>query len=129
MKKVLLSIVMLVAMVSIALPSAARNKEDDALVKELSGGLPVYMGNNLTWRTFDIDDHGTMIIGLLSNTMPALADITDELRDDFKKTLSGPNSGYVGLSKHLGRKMVINVYNTANELCVTETISPDAQAE
>ena len=82
MKKVLLSIVMLVAMVSIALPSAARTKEDDALVKELSGGLPVYMGNNLTWRTFDIDDHGTMIIGLLSNTMPALADITDEIFDN-----------------------------------------------
>ena len=129
MKKVLLSMVLLFLLGCFALPADARTKEDDALVKELSGGLPVYMGNNLTWRTFDIDDHGTLIIGLLSNSLPALADIDDELRQGFKETLVGPNSGYVGLSKHLGRKMVINVYNTANELCVTETISPDGSAQ
>lgn len=129
MKKVLLSFVVLFALLGVALPSEARTKEEDALVKELSGGLPVYMGNNLTWRTFDIDNNGTMVIGLLSNSLPALADVDDKLRDEFKATLVGPNSGYVGLAKHLGRKMTINVYNTQNELCVTETISPDGSGK
>ena len=126
MKKILLGIVMALTAV-IAFPSymSARTPQDDSLVKELTGGLPVYMGNGLTWNTFDIDKEGYLVIGLISNNLPELSKMDDELRSKYQELLVGPQSGYVGLSKHLGRKMRINLYNTNNELCVTEIITPD----
>lgn len=126
MKKILLGIVMALSVVMFfPIGASARTPQDDSLVKELSGGLPVYMGNGLTWNTFDIDKEGYLVIGLISNNLPELSKMDESLRTKYQELLVGPQSGYVGLSKHLGRKMKINLYNTNNELCVTEIITPE----
>lgn len=122
MKKLILSVAMLLSVIAVPFSVEARTSEEDQLVKELSGGLPVYMGGGLTWRTFDIDDKGNMIIGLLSNNLPELSAIDDATREAYKNALTGPQSGYVAFSKKCGRNVIIQVYNTSNELCITETI-------
>ena len=103
---------------------SARNSADEKLVKELSGGLPVYMGNGMTWTQFDIDKDGEFVISLLSNNLPDVYEIDDDLRAQFKDALTGPNSGYTALSKNLGRKIRIKVFNSKNDLCIFETVSP-----
>lgn len=129
MKKVIFSVIMLLSGVVCPLSMEARTSEEDKLVKELSGGLPVYMGGGLTWRTFDIDDKGNMIIGLLSNNLPEASDVDNDMRDAYHKALTGPESGYVSFSKKCGRNVIIQVYNTANELCITECITNAPVAE
>ncbi len=114
---------MLLSGVVYPLSMEARSSEEDKLVKELSGGLPVYMGGGLTWRTFDIDDKGNMVIGLLSNNLPEASSIDDATREAYKSALTGPSSGYVSFSKKCGRNVIIQVYNTSNELCITEAIT------
>ena len=73
MKKLILSVAMLLSVIAVPLSVEARTSEEDQLVKELSGGLPVYMGGGLTWRTFEIDHKGNMVIGLLSNNLPEVS--------------------------------------------------------
>lgn len=120
---------MLLSGVVYPLSMEARSSEEDKLVKELSGGLPVYMGGGLTWRTFDIDDKGNMVIGLLSNNLPEASSIDDATREAYKNALTGPSSGYVSFSKKCGRNVIIQVYNTSNELCITEAITNAAATE
>lgn len=102
----------------------ARSKEEDQLVKEMTTGLPVYLGNGLTWRTFDIDNEGTLVIGILSNNLPEAAQVDDKMRDDYKRVLTGESSKYAALSRALGRKLIINIINPYNELCISETLNP-----
>ena len=125
MKKIFLGAVLFLATIaSISFDSQARSKEEDQLVKEMSAGLPVYMGNGLTWRTFDIDNEGTLVIGILSNNLPEAAQVDDKMRDDYKRVLTGENSKYAALSRALGRKLIINIINPYNELCISETLNP-----
>ncbi|MDE6683217.1 MAG: hypothetical protein K2J87_07310 [Muribaculaceae bacterium] len=129
MKKVILSVAMLLSAFAWPMTMQARTSDEDKLVKELSGGLPVYMGGGLTWRTFDIDDKGNMVIGLLSNNLPEASAIDDATREAYKNALTGPASGYVSFSKKCGRNVIIQVYNTSNELCITEAIANGGATE
>lgn len=127
MKKICFAIVMAFAL-SLVFPhemSAKKTKEETAMVKEISGGLPVYMGNGMTWNTFDIDDDGQIVIGLISQNLPDASEVTDEVRNRFHEILVGPNSGYVGLSKSMGKGLRVNVYNPTGQLCISETYVPD----
>ncbi|MDE6237959.1 MAG: hypothetical protein K2J23_06140 [Muribaculaceae bacterium] len=127
MKKYITGAMMALALLcSVANDTYARTPQDDKLVKEMSGGLPVYMGNGMTWKTFDIDNNGQIIIGLLSNNLPAVDAMTPELTKQYKDALAGPESGYAKLSKQLNRPLIVNIYNAANDLCVTAKIDPQA---
>ncbi len=125
MKKVLFSILMFLSLVCVPATTYARNSDDAKVVKEISDGLPVYMGGGITWRTFDINDKGDIEVGLLSNNLPDASEVTEEQKEIYKNALTGPNSGYANLSKKLGRNLIVNIYNTANQLCITAKIPKD----
>ncbi|MDE7413670.1 MAG: hypothetical protein K2N05_07800 [Muribaculaceae bacterium] len=103
----------------------AKTKEEAAIVKELTSGLPVYMGNGMTWNTFDIDDNGQIVIGLISQNLPDVSGITDDIRSNYRDILVGPQSGYVKFSKQMGKKLRVNVYNQNGDLCISETYTPE----
>lgn len=113
----------LTAIAAVPTESAARTKEENNLVKEIAGGLPVYMGNGMTWNKFDIDEQGQFVIGLISQNLPEVSGMTDEIRASYRDVLVGPKSGYVNLAKSLGRSLRINVYNQQGELCISESVS------
>jgi len=122
MKKILLLIVMAFGSMMLSMPAFALTAQEESLLNEVRGGLPVYMGNGLTWSEFDIADNGELVIGMVSNNLPAAEKMTDDLRAEFRKILTDPKSGYVGLSKHMGKNLRLNISNAAKELCISELI-------
>ncbi|MDE6717738.1 MAG: hypothetical protein K2J70_06065 [Muribaculaceae bacterium] len=126
MKKIICGIFLaLTAIAAFPDEGMARTKEDNNIVKEISGGLPVYMGNGMTWNKFDIDDQGQFVIGLISQNLPDVSGMTDEIRASYRDLLVGPKSGYVNLARSLGRSLRINVYNQQGELCISESVTSE----
>ena len=124
MKRLMLILVMAIGAMMMSMPAFGRTAEEENLLKEVKGGLPVYMGNGLTWSEFDIADNGELVIGMVSTNLPEASKMTDDLRKEFKAILTDPKSGYVGLSTHMGKPLRLNISNAANELCISELITP-----
>ena len=127
MRKILYSLMIAAGIFGIAIPSSAKTKEENNLVKELRGGLPVSLGNNMTWSNFDITDKGDYMVEYIWTMLPASSEITNDMRYQYRKALTDPNGpckGLLALARNQGKTMIIRFYNGNKELCIEETIKP-----
>lgn len=127
MRKLIYGLIIAGALFMGAMPVCAKTEQEEALVKELKGGLPVYVGNGLSWTDFDIQDNGNYMVAYTSTALPAASAITDEVREKFREILAHPmgaNKGLINLTNQLKKSLVLRLYNGNGELCLEEVIKP-----
>lgn len=127
MRKLLYCIVLMMGALVVGVPANAKTQEEEALVNELKGGLPVYVGNNISWTDFDILDNGSYMVAYTSTALPAAKDITEEVRSKFREILTHPmgaNKGLINFTNKMKKSLVIRLYNGSKELCIEEIITP-----